>query len=76
MKPATRFSCEELLSVGYSLPGDLGGPVGVPDCHVNFFDFSVLALGWPDQYDIFALAELAMNWLACIDPLDPTCGGH
>ena len=44
---------------GYLPPlGDLSGPLGVPDCKVNMYDFAILA----------------QNWLYCNDPRDPQCG--
>ena len=44
---------------GYeSPPGDLTGPLGVPDCIVNMYD----------------LALLTAHWLDCNDPRNPQCG--
>jgi len=49
--------CEQRLLLSGPLEGDISGPEGKPDCHVDFFDF----------------AALATNWLDCNDPSDPGC---
>ena len=49
--------CDEAVEQGYSFPGDVSGPSGVPDCYVDLFDF----------------VAVAFNWLNCVDPEDPTC---
>lgn len=39
------------------LPGDISGPYGERDCHVDFYDF----------------AKIAANWVLCSDPADSSC---
>ncbi len=42
---------------GKALTGDISGPQGRPDCYINLYDFSTIAL----------------DWLACNDPQDNSC---
>jgi len=49
--------CEITILRYGPMQGDVSGPKGKPDCHVDFFD----------------VAALAGNWLECNDPNDPTC---
>lgn len=46
--------CEGMLQAGLTLPGDISGALGLPDCTV-------------DMYDLTVLAE---DWLDCVDPED------
>jgi hypothetical protein len=42
---------------------DISGPDGGPDCKVNFYDYSALAVEWGDTIDFIDLLELANEWL-------------
>lgn len=48
--PATE--CQRRVVLYGPVPGDISGPLGRPDCKVDFYD----------------LAVLAGNWLECLDP--------
>ncbi len=50
-------TCADVLADGLGYAIDLSGPEGVPDCHVDMFDFMVLI----------------QDWLKCNDPADPIC---
>ena len=49
--------CDLAILTEGPIQGDISGPDGRPDCHVDFFDF----------------AALAFNWLECYNPGDPAC---
>jgi len=77
------------IVVNPSLRGDISGPSGSPDCHVDVCDLMKLADEWlnpslrsdisgpnglPDSHaDLYDLAELAEKWLYCNDPWDDRC---
>ena len=50
-------TCEDLRNDGGTITGDISGPLGVPDCRVDFYDFS----------------EMAKDWIYCNDPEDSNC---
>ena len=50
-------ACDIKLLTEGPIPGDISGPQGRPDCRVDFWDFTLMAL----------------NWLQCNDPDDPAC---
>jgi uncharacterized membrane protein len=46
------------------IPADLNG-----DCKIDFTDFCLFAVGWPDEEDLTGLAALCASWLDCnLDP--------
>ena len=50
-------TCDDVIADGLGLTMDVSGPDGIPDCRVDIYD----------------LAELAVDWLRCNDPVDITC---
>ena len=50
-------TCQDVIDGGLLIVGDVSGPEGSPDCHVNLYDF----------------AAFAGNWLSCNNPQDPGC---
>ncbi len=39
-------TCGDLIEAGLTLPGDISGPEGKPDCYVNIYDLAELARQW------------------------------
>lgn len=39
-------TCQSIHERGLLLAGDISGPAGIPDCHVDIYDLSVLAEEW------------------------------
>ena len=50
-------TCADARNDGFAIDGDLGGPLGEPDCRVDLYDFALMA----------------GNWLECNDPTNSVC---
>ncbi len=50
-------TCQDIIDDGLLIVGDISGPEGTPDCHVDLYDF----------------AFFAGEWLSCNNPSDPDC---
>ena len=50
-------TCQDVINDGLLITGDISGPEGAPDCHIDLYDF----------------AAMAGNWLRCNDPREPEC---
>ena len=50
-------TCDDVRAAGHVIAGDISGPLGVPDCYVDLYDF----------------ATMAADWLYCTDPEDADC---
>jgi len=50
-------TCQDIIDDGLLIAGDISGPEGTPDCHVDIHDF----------------AFFAGEWLRCNDPQNPEC---
>ncbi|MCK4998623.1 MAG: glycoside hydrolase family 97 N-terminal domain-containing protein, partial [Anaerohalosphaera sp.] len=81
--------CEQLRGIGLTLPADISGPDGKPDCYVNLSDLLAVAAEWlgvpvvadifgmdmqPDnEVNLYDMLLLAQQWMDCIDPLNAGC---
>lgn len=63
-----------LLRADITTCGDLRHPFPAGDlnwdCKVDFVDFAVLAMNWPELFNWATLQKLADSWLACTHPFE------
>ena len=59
--------CAEAVEMSPFLPSILSANFSDDDCIVNLRDFAVLADDWLGSWDIVDLADIAEQWLDCID---------
>ncbi len=69
-------TCQNLLDSGQTLPMDLSGPAGHPDCRVDLYDLALLSAQWQQStptatMDIPALIQMTTTWLTTNDPAYP-----
>jgi hypothetical protein len=69
-----------LLRADITTCGDLRHPFPAGDlnwdCRVDFEDFAVLAMNWPELFNWATLQKLADSWLACTHPFEcPSSAG-
>jgi len=50
-------TCQDVIDDGLLITGDVSGPEGTPDCHIDLYDFAVFA----------------GDWLRCNNPQDLNC---